>query len=100
LHTIYGCHDILKTVSTSNQKTVPALLLPVLWIIELITAFAGQEFHEEVWHANHPVGAVTEEDVMALRDCPNVLALWVTLGWVPIAVGLILSKIGNKKPIH
>jgi hypothetical protein len=57
----------------------------------LISSFIGQSFHEAAWQAANPQGVVTEDDMLALGDYPNVFAGWVLLGWLPIVVGLLLS---------
>jgi hypothetical protein len=81
-----------KSIDPTRRRLILAALVPLVWIIGLISSFVGHSFHEAGWMASHPDGIRTEEDMMAIGDYPNVFAGWIILGWLPVLVGLVLSK--------
>ena len=74
-----------------KQRVVRASCASCL-VIGLIGSLVAQAFYESVWHLANPNGIVTEEDMGALGDYPNVFAGWALLGWIPVLVGLILER--------
>lgn len=80
-----------KSVSIVKQRLVKAILVPIVWCIGLFGFLAGQAFHEIAWHSANPDGIVTEEDMDALGDYPNVSVAWILMGWIPVVVGVVLS---------
>lgn len=96
---LFGVSRVLQNRSTSasKQKVVVLILIPVVWTIGLIGCLLAHSFHEASWHSNNPQGIVTEEDMIALGDYPNVFAGWVLLGWFPVALGLILARRQRRK---
>ena len=88
-----------RSITTAKRRTVLAILIPFLWCAGLVSSLIGQAFHEAAWHTANPMGIVTEDDMLALGDSPNVFVGWILLGWLPIVVGLLLSNslIQNKK---
>jgi hypothetical protein len=85
-----------RSVGSSKRRVIQTLLVPLVWVLGLVGTSVGHAFHEAGWLAAHPEGIVTEEDMMALGDYPNVFAGWVLLGWVPVVFGLVLSKRGDR----
>ncbi len=85
-----------RSVQLVKQRVVRAILVPSVWSIGLIGSFIGQAFHESAWHSANPNGIVTEEDMVALGDYPNVFVGWVLLGWIPVVVALVLSVRRNR----
>ncbi|MBG7606608.1 MAG: hypothetical protein IZT59_01040 [Verrucomicrobia bacterium] len=81
-----------KSIDPTRRRLILATLVPLVWIIGLISSFVGHSFHEAGWMASHPDGIRTEEDMMAIGDYPNVFTGWIILGWLPVLVGLVLSK--------
>lgn len=75
-----------------RRKLILLMLIPLTWLIGLSGSFLGHYFHERAWMADHPLGAVTEEDMLALGDYPNVAAGWLLLGWIPVMLGFFLRS--------
>ncbi len=85
-----------RSVRLVKQRVVRAILVPVVWCIGLIGSLIAHAFYESVWHSANPNGIVTEEEMVALGDYPNVFAGWVLLGWIPVLVGFVLSVRRNR----
>ena len=85
-----------RFVQIVKQRLIWAILVPVVWLIGLIGSFVGQAFHESAWHSANPNGVVTEKDMVALGDYPQVFIGWVLLGWIPVVTGLVLSVRRNR----
>jgi uncharacterized membrane protein len=81
-----------RSITTWKRRIILAILIPLLWVAGLIASFTGLRFHQSIWFAEHPKGIVTEDDMVALGDYPNVFAGWILVGWLPIAAGLFLSN--------
>lgn len=81
-----------RSVAAPKRKAVLSVLVPFVWVCGLVCSFVGHYFHEAGWWMRHPEGIRTEEDMLALGDYPNVFAGWIMLGWIPVLVGLLLSK--------
>lgn len=79
-------------VSGIHRKLMLLILIPLTWLIGLSGSLLGHYFHERAWMVDHPHGAVTEEDILALGDYPNVLAGWLLLGWIPVMLGFFLRS--------
>ena len=80
-----------SATKASTRRMILVLLVPAAWLVELAGVTLGQCFGECAWYRQHPAGMVTEEDMMALGDYPNVFAGWVLTGWIPVLIGLVLS---------
>jgi len=85
-----------RSIGSTKRRVIQTVLVPLVWALGLVGSFVGHAFHEAGWLAAHPEGIVTEEDMMALGDYPNVFAGWVLLGWVPVLIGLVLAKRGDR----
>jgi hypothetical protein len=81
----------MRSVELMKNRIIQTILVPVAWLIGLIGSLIGQAFHMSAWFSTNPNGIVTEEDMIALGDYPNVFAGWLLLGWIPVVIGLVLS---------
>jgi hypothetical protein len=79
-----------RSITTWKRRIILAILIPLLWVVGLIASFFGHAFHESLWFAEHPKGILTEDDMVALGDYPNVFVGWMLVGWLPIIAGLSL----------
>ncbi len=80
-----------RSIASGKRRLVQALLLPLVWAVGWTTSIVGHSFHEAAWFAAHPDGVRTEMDMMELGDYPNVLSVWILLGWVPVMLGWFLA---------
>ena len=87
----------MSRASPVRWRVVTISLVPFVWVVGLAGSLAGHYFHECAWVASHPAGVVTEDDMIALGDYPNVLAGWILLGWIPVLMGLVITRRKRKK---
>jgi len=85
-----------RSIQRTKQRIILALIIPIAWGIGLVASFIGHTFHASAWRAANPQGTVTEEDMVAIGDYPNVFVGWLLLGWLPVILGLVLCVRRNR----
>ena len=81
-----------STLTPGRKRGFLLLAMPVVWIIGGLLVLRAFDVHAIAWHDRHPAGPITEEDMIALGDAPNVFASWILIGWIPVLFGFVAAR--------
>lgn len=95
-----GRRSLMRRGAPSGARRVlMAVFALVSWAVGIIAVTVGHHLHESAWLHQHPDGPVSEEDMAAIGDYPNVLTGWILLGWLPIVLGFVAAQRWSKRQL-